>query len=173
MVSKAISQIGISNTSQGKHVKLCTCLTYQSSLLKKRTCQCTYRGCNIKFYQGQKKNMELFCGFFIFKPLPKTICLRPLPHPARHRPWQKLKWIKSSLNMHLIVNHMQVKRIRVQFVKWQNLTPLKNSPFGSLQTQKREAPNDLLTCQRLFRQNKDLMITPSVGFFKKINTKYN
>lgn len=145
MVSKAISQIGISNTSQGKHVKLCTCLTYQSSLLKKRTCQCTYRRCNIKFYQGRKKigNYSVFF-FFIFKPLPKTICLRPLPQPARHRPWQKLKWIKSSLNMYLIVNHMQVKRIRAQFVKWQNLPPLKNSLFGPLQTQKCEAPNDLL-----------------------------
>lgn len=154
MVSKAISQIGISNTSQGKHVKLCTCLTYQSSLLKKRTCQCTYRRCNIKFYQGRKKIWNYSVLFFIFKPLPKTICLRPLPHPACHRPWQKLKWIKSSLNMHLIVNHMQVKRIRAQFVKWQNLPPLKNSLFGSLQTQKREAPNDLLTCGRLLDKTK-------------------
>ena len=67
---------------------------------------------------------------FIFSFLKAFVRFPSPPPPRRGAVLEKAKWIKLSLNMHFIVNHLQVKRIRSQFVKWRkkkNLPHLKNS----------------------------------------------
>ena len=59
--------------------------------------------------------------FFFFGGGWKHLSARATPRP--YVILAPAKWIKPSLNMHPIVNHLHVGRIRSQFVKWLKIHP--------------------------------------------------
>lgn len=121
MVSEAISQIGIFFFKENT----LSCSLVSRINLARRRSVLAHGGCRVRCEKKKKLNKKKYHSF-----KRHWYATPPPPPPSA----AKAKWIKPSLNMHLVVNHMQVKRIRSQFVKWQNPAPLKNSLFGELRT---------------------------------------